>query len=208
MKKISILLVCATVLALLLGCTGCGEQKAAERLSDSEIDALRTEYPLISESQMQLDYPMFDLETRLEIIPILAEIEVLQALPDYTVTVTHTISETETYTEELLFHQFEVKLHDVWINRTGAELPETLVICYADIFASSLPQLSVGENSVVSLEEARGSHTGKYIFFDNTAYYMTDTGYLLSVYEERGTRLSGLSKNAFESKITGLLAVK
>ena len=37
---------------------------------------------------------------------------------------------------------------------------------------------------------------------------MTDTGYLLSVYEEHGTRLSGLSKNAFESKITGLLAVK
>ena len=142
MKKIAILLVCATVLALLLGCTGCGEQKAAERLSDSEIDALRTEYPLISESQMQLDYPMFDLETRLEIIPILAEIEVLQALPDYTVTVTHTISETETYTEELLFHQFEVKLHDVWINRTGAELPETLVICFADIFASSYPELT------------------------------------------------------------------
>lgn len=208
MKKISILLVCAAVLALLLGCTGCGEQKAAERLSDSEIDALRTEYPLISESQMQLDYPMFDLETRLEIIPILAEIEVLQALPGYTVTGTHTISETETYTEELLFHQFEVKPHDVWINRTGAELPETLVICFADIFASSYPELDVHDHAVVSLSESRGSHTGKYHFSDETAYYMTDTGYLLSVYEERGTRLSGLSKNAFESKITGLLAVK
>ena len=208
MKKIAILLVCATVLALLLGCTGCGEQKAAERLSDSGIDALRTEYLLISESQMQLDYAMFDLETRLEIIPILAEIEVLQALPDYTVTVTHTISETETYTEELLFHQIDGKLHDVWINRTGAELPETRVICFADIFASSYPELDVHDHAVVSLSESRGSHTGKYHFSDETAYYMTDTGYLLSVYEERGTRLSGLSKNAFESRITGLLSVK
>lgn len=207
MKKISILLVCATLLALLLGCTGCGEQKAAERLSDSEIDALRTEYSLISESQMQLDYPMFDLETRLEIIPILAEIEVLQVRPDYTVTVTHTISETETYTEELLFHQFEGKLYDVWLNRTGDELPETLVICYADIFTLSYPALDFHDYAV-TLSEPRDSHAGKYHFSGEAAYYMTDACYLLSVYEEHGTCLSGLSKNAFESKITGLLAVK
>jgi len=208
MKKISILLVCTMLLTLLLGCAGCKDRKAEKRLSESEIDALRMEYPLISESQMQLDYPMFDLETRLEIIPILAEIEVLRALPDYTVTVTHTISDAETYTEELLFHQFEVKLHDVWINRTGAELPETLVICYADIFSPSYPALDVHDHAVVPLGESRGSHTGKYHFSDETAYYMTNDGYLLSVYEERGTRLSSLSKNAFENKITGLLAVK
>ena len=175
---------------------GCGK---AASLSRSEIQALRDRYPLITD--MAMEYPMFGLDIRLPLILYLAEIEVVHTLPDYTVEIA-----TDGRKDKVLFHAFEVKVQETLINRTDKPLPETLVISYADVFSSSYPVLTDGAHLIVSLNESTGSHTGKYHFFDETNYYVTESGHLLSVYEERGTALSGLTKSAAKTRLAKLAA--
>ena len=201
MKKWITAILAAWMLLSCVFCAGCGK---ADSLTAAEIQALRDKYPLITESQMTIDYAMYDLDIRLPLIPYLAEIEVVRTLPDYTVEITLDDEREEPVISKVLFHAFEVKVRETLINRTEEALPETLTIVYADIFSSSYPILTEGAQFIVSLTNGKGSHEGSYLFFDDTSYYVTESGHLLSVYTERGTTLSGLTKSAAKTRIDKL----
>ena len=205
-KSISIIwTICLIISCIVL--TSCN-QRTITILSKSEITNFRKNYPLISVNRMSFDYPMLDLDARLAFLPYLAEIEVTKVLPDYTVEVEHETSTTESYKTTLLFHQYEVKVHNTIINRTEHELPETITLCFADAFSESYPSLAVGTKLVASLEPAKGSHAGSYIFYDNTLFYVTNNDYILSVYteNENDIDLTGYTKHDFIDQISQMLA--
>jgi len=194
MKKWITAILAAWMLLSCVFCAGCGK---ADSLTAAEIQALRDKYPLIT--NITIEYPMFNLDVRLPLVPYLAEIEVVRTLPDYTVEIA-----SDGRKDTVLFHAFEVKVRETLINRTEKPLPETLVISYADVFSSSYPVLTEGAQFIVSLTNGKGSHEGRHLFFDDTCYYVTESGHLLSVYTERGTTLSGLTKSAAQTQINKL----
>ena len=177
-------------------------QQNNSKLSESQISELRAEYPLIKDSMIAFDFPNLPLETMIELLPIIAEIELIEVLPDYTVEITAEI-DGKIVSNDILFHQYKINVSEVVRNTIGTELNDTIVICFADHFKDSFPVLKDGVKYIVTLEEAGGPHEGKYLYSSNIAYYITDDNYILSVYEEHGNvRHSGMTKDNFLKTIS------
>lgn len=131
---------------------------------------LRQKYPLISQSAYALDTSNLDFEKRVEVAINLAEIEIVEKLPNYTVLVE---DKAENISKPMTFCPYKARvIHD--FNSSALQLAEddTIVLTMAEPFASSYPTLTKGMTAIVSFEPAKGEHTEKYILSDKTFYYV------------------------------------
>ena len=174
-KKIIVVSVCvACALVLVLGGTVFALSKYGNQ-SD-----LRAKYPLISEADYQIDDPGLSFEQRVAAAPNIAEIEIVEKLPDYTVTVKDDAYGTS---KDVTFCQYKAKLVSNIANRSIATNSDnTFTITYAKEFAPSYPALDEGMTAICSIEAGSGAHEGKYIFYDRSFYYV-DNQTALAAYE-------------------------
>lgn len=194
MRKFKSLLTKCVVLSLVLCLCACQ--------STAQNPEIREKYPLITESQFSLDVASFTFEELVVASPDIVEISVVEILPDYTVDFK---DEANGVNSELLFHQCKVKVINN-LSETALNLAEddTITICCNSRFDGSYPELAVGMNAICSLEAAKGSHTGKYIFY-NKGFYYIDEGLALAAYEgDKSPAAISCDKNTLVEKITSI----
>lgn len=142
---------------------------------------MREKHPLISNAQYQLDNANLDFESRMALAPILAEIEVVDRLPDYTITIQD--PEVDVLWPDVKFRQYKVRiLKNISESTVKTDSDGCIVICFAEEFEENYPELTPGLTAICSLQPAKGSHIGKYLFFDKSFYY-TEDNLTLSAYE-------------------------
>ena len=150
---------------------------------------LRSKYPLIKESQYLIDDADLSFEERILTAPHIAEIEIVKQLPDYTVLVE---DEAVGVSAQIEFCQFQVKLiSDISDTDIVTEEDGTFVITFAKELESSYPALQDGTDAICSIEAASGVHSGKYLFYDRSFYYM-DSNMALAAYEGDDSPASNL----------------
>lgn len=156
---------------------------------NNNYNELRNKYPLIKESQYLIDDADLSFEERILTAPHIAEIEIIKQLPDYTVLVEDEAVGVSAQTE---FCQFQVKLiSDISDTDIVTEEDGTFVITFAKELESSYPALQDGTDAICSIEAASGVHSGKYLFYDRSFYYM-DSNMALAAYEGDDSPASNL----------------
>lgn len=149
-------------------------------IDTSEGSIIRNKYPLIETEKYVFDTNELEFAESVRYAPNIAEIEILERLPNYTVTVE---DEEMGISDEVTFNQYKVRiLDDVAETHFDKQSDGTIIICFAEGFAESYPNLTDGMNAICSIEAAGGDHTGKYLLYDKTFYYI-DSGLALAAYE-------------------------
>ncbi len=139
---------------------------------------LRDKYFMIKASNYSFDAVNLDFEDRISVAPHIAKIRVVKRLPEYTVLVE---DEEVGVSTEVVFCQFEVKLiAGIAGNNIATEEDGTFIICFAEGFENSYPELTDGLEAICSLQPAAGVHSGKYLLYDKSFYYVEDNMALAS----------------------------
>lgn len=140
---------------------------------------LRQKYPVITDSQYALDTPEYDFEDRIKYAPNIANVKIVEQLPDYTVTINNGLANIK----DIVFYQYKaIVIDDIGMTNFDVDSDNTITICLPSIFSSSYPALSEGMEVICSIEPAAGPHAGKYLFYDKTFYYV-DGDMALAAYE-------------------------
>lgn len=149
-------------------------------INASEGSVIRNKYPLIETEEYMFDTIGFDFDESVRYAPNIAEIEILERLPNYTVTVE---DEEMGISDEVTFKQYKARiLDDIAETHFDKQSDGSIIICFAEGFAESYPSLTDGTNAICSIEAAGGEHIGKYLLYDKTFYYV-DNGLALAAYE-------------------------
>ena len=142
--------------------------------------ALRQKYPVITNSQYTFDTQEYCFEDRIKSAPNIAHIKITEPLPDYSIAIRDDefgISNT------MVFHQYKAAvISDMGKTNFSIDSDNTITICFASVFSASYPALSEGMELICSIEPAAGEHTGKYLLYDKSIYYV-DSGMALAAYE-------------------------
>jgi len=152
---------------------------------------------------MQFDVLVFSWHVRKGIIPLLARVKIVKELPEYSVEVWDDTAEPwdKTANISLAFRQFIVEVQETYINKSDLPVENTeIVISFAKFFEESYPVFRIGEEMILSLDKAKGSHEGTYLMYDNTAYYIVDDAYVISAYDEpAGDTFTGMKLDALSA---------
>jgi len=153
----------------------------AIKSTDNEMgNSLQQKYPIVTDSQYVFETPEFGFEERIKYAPNIAYIKIVEKLPAYIVAIN---DKDNNISNNMVFHQYKASvIEDIGETNFKIDSDNTITICFADVFSSSYPALSVGMEIICSIEPAAGEHTGKYLFYDKTFYYV-DSGMALAAYE-------------------------
>lgn len=140
---------------------------------------LRSKYPIIKESEYLLDDAALNFEERIAFAPSIVKIDIVEQLPNYTVQVEDKEIGISTDVE---FCQYRVKLVS---NISGEDIitdSGTFIIAFAKELEGTYPTLADNTTAICSIEAGAGAHTGKYLFFDRSFYYI-DSDMALAAYD-------------------------
>lgn len=172
-KKLSFLLISLSLLSI-VGLT------VFKSIPKDQNTNLRKAYPLITESNYLIDDAALMFYDRVLLAPSIAKVKVVKQLPDYSV---HIEDKEVGISSDVDFCQYQLMLIS---NITGEKIKTddngVFVITFAKELNSSYPTMKEGTTAICSLEPASGTHSGKYLIFDRTFYYVDDN-MALAAYE-------------------------
>ncbi len=171
------------------------------RLTVAEIEALRTEYPLV-DSWSMIEYADLDLDEIIERAPAFIEVEVIKILPNYTVDFSYNLSE-KSLDSTLEFMQYELNIIDILAsNESFNKKPGDTIVLSVGVERDVFPALKDGMKFIVPVEASSGPHEGKYSIYIDTFYYVTSDDYIISAFEETNDKFNytGVNKSEFKKE--------
>jgi hypothetical protein len=184
-------------------------------LTSSRVDELRSQYPLYLENPHHINMIEPNFNQIIEHSDGFVLAEVIEQLPEYEVNL---IDDTDTSEGKIFekgkefglrdtatFIQYKIRLIE---EITGDQFieenePSTeIIISVNSEFEGYIPELKPGMKIVTSIKRGEGKHEGKYGFSKYGFYYVTDSGHVLSAYNEsKNDKFTGKKLEILKAKI-------
>ena len=150
----------------------------SEELSPSEIQQLRKDYPLIDESLATVDYLELELDQVTEHAETVVDATIVKKLEPQKIS----LDKDSFYT----LYRYEAKLNQVITNdgSFNKKPGDTFILVLQDFNIDVFPEIKPGLQGIYPLFDCSSEQEEEYTFSYPTFYYVTDSNYVLSAFEE------------------------